>query len=60
MTGRSKIALVVILLTVVVAGSCSTAPAPRLRAGAAAIDITPAVWPLPLIGSPHPSGFAAA
>ena len=50
MTGRSKIALMVILL-IVVAVSCSTAPAPQLRAGAAAVDITPTVWPLPLIGS---------
>jgi len=30
--------------------SCSTPP-PQLQAGAAAVDITPKVWPVPLIGS---------
>ncbi|MDA1311776.1 MAG: neutral/alkaline non-lysosomal ceramidase N-terminal domain-containing protein [Acidobacteria bacterium] len=31
--------------------SCSTSSAPQLRAGTAAVDITPEVWPLPLIGN---------
>ena len=38
----------VCLLTV---ASCSTGPKQQFRAGAAAVDITPQQWPLPLIGS---------
>ncbi len=48
---RSMTTLLVTLLTVVFAVSCSMDSAPQFRAGAAAVDITPAVWPLPLIGS---------
>lgn len=31
--------------------SCGAEPASSLRAGAAAVDITPEIWPLPLIGN---------
>ena len=40
-----------ILILVCFCISCSTSSAPQLRAGAAAVDITPTVWPLPLIGN---------
>ena len=39
--------LAVALLTV----SCSSDSSPQLQAGAAAVDITPKAWPVPLIGS---------
>jgi hypothetical protein len=41
----------VVLILVGFSLSCSVSSGPELRAGAAAVDITPAVWPLPLIGS---------
>ena len=33
------------------AASCTTETRPTLRAGVAAVDITPRDWPLPMIGS---------
>ncbi len=40
--------------------ACGGADAPRLRAGAAVVDITPEVWPLPLVGGfrYHPASGA--
>ncbi len=49
LTLRKRIFVVLLLLSLGL--SCSVSSGPQLRAGAAAVDITPAVWPLPLIGS---------
>lgn len=49
--GHSKTAIVAALVLVVFAASCSMDTGPQLRAGAAAVDITPAAWPVPLIGN---------
>jgi neutral ceramidase len=47
---NNRIALVLILgcaLTL----ACGSSESPALRAGAAVVDITPKVWPLPMVGS---------
>lgn len=49
--GRHGIASLVLVITVSVAFSCGQRDRTEFRAGAAAVDITPDAWPLPLIGS---------
>lgn len=49
--GRHGIASLVLAIAVSVAFSCGQRDRAEFRAGAAAVDITPDAWPLPLIGS---------
>ena len=51
MNNRARMVCVSLLVSTAFTLSCSTGSSPRLQAGAAAVDITPKVWPLPLIGS---------
>ena len=51
LVGRTKTALLAALLLAVIGASCTIDSGPQLRAGAATVDITPAAWPVPLIGS---------
>lgn len=48
---RHRIASLVLALSVSIAFSCGQRDPTEFRAGAAAVDITPDAWPLPLIGS---------
>ncbi len=51
MNNRARMVCVSLFVSVASTLSCSTGPAPSFQAGAAAADITPKIWPLPLIGS---------
>lgn len=51
MNNHTRMVCVSLFVSMAFTLSCSTGSAPRLQAGAAAVDITPKVWPLPLIGS---------
>ncbi len=51
MNNRGTMVCISLLVGIALTLSCSTGSTPGLQAGAAAVDITPKVWPLPLIGS---------